>query len=82
MHCKIEQELHNLVKSKVPVAELIYSDEKHEPCAYAIFRFIPGLHIDKVSSEFPPIKGKRKHLHPKDCDGTIFIESQLSLKKV
>jgi aminoglycoside phosphotransferase (APT) family kinase protein len=52
MHCKTEQELLRLIQSKVPVAELVYSDEKYEPWAYAIFRFVAGLHIDKVSSEF------------------------------
>ena len=51
IHCKTEQELHRLIQSKVSVAELVYSDEKYEPWAYSIFRFVPGVHIDKVSSE-------------------------------
>lgn len=51
-HCKTEEALHKLIKSKVPVAELIYSDQKYEPWAYALFRFVPGVHIDKVSPEF------------------------------
>lgn len=50
-YCKTEQELHKLIQSKVPVAELVYSDQKHEPWAYAMFRFVSGLHVDKVSPE-------------------------------
>ncbi len=51
MYCKTEQELHILIQSKVPVAELVYADAKYEPWAYAIFRFVSGLCIDHVPSE-------------------------------
>ena len=50
-HCSTEQALFKLIGSVVPVPELIYADETHEPWAYALFRFVPGVHIDKVAPE-------------------------------
>ncbi len=50
-YCNIEQALFKLVHTAVTVPELIFSDENHEPWAYALFRFVPGVQIDKVAHE-------------------------------
>ncbi len=43
--CKTEKEIHALVKSRIDVPELIYSNETHKPWPYAIFKFSPGVHL-------------------------------------
>lgn len=48
-HCQTEQALFKLIGSTVPVPELIYADAAHEPWAYALFRFVTGIHVDKVA---------------------------------
>ncbi len=50
-HCKTEQALFTLISSTVPVPELIYADAAHEPWAYALFRFVAGVQIDKITPE-------------------------------
>ena len=49
--CKIEQEVLDLISTKISIPHLIYSNECHEPWAYAIFRFMPGIHIYDASDE-------------------------------
>ncbi len=40
--CKIEQEVHELISTKISIPQLIYSNESHEPWAYAIFSIYAG----------------------------------------
>ena len=41
----------DLISTKISIPQLIYSNERHEPWAYAIFRFMPGIHIYDASDE-------------------------------
>lgn len=50
-HCKTEQAIHQLIDTTVSTPKLIYADELHEPWAFAIFEFIPGLHLSQISQE-------------------------------
>src|SRR5579872_4429953 len=47
-HCKTEQALHQLIDKKVSTPQLIYANPAHTPWAFAIFEFIPGIHISEV----------------------------------
>lgn len=50
-HCKTEKVIHKLIDGHVPTPKLIYANETHEPWAYSIFEFVPGVYISEVPIE-------------------------------
>lgn len=48
----LEKDIHFLIDGKVLTPHLIYSDETHLPYPYAIFQFIDGVQISKVSGKY------------------------------
>lgn len=49
--CKIEKAIYQSIEKNVPTPKLLYTNECHEPWAYAIHEFVEGISISDVSTE-------------------------------